>query len=97
VQGTSPGGLDYDVDISKDDANHAHATGGVTWPGFTSMLTEIGAFSHGGTTDGHSFRMAGTLTAWFSGKVTTVTFSAYLDDTGNQGTCRLRGTAVTAS
>ena len=97
VQGTSAGGIDYSVNLNRDGDDAVSRMGGASWPGFTSMLTEVGNLTHAGGTNGHSFRMAGTLTAYFSGKVTTVTFAAYLDDTANQGTCKLRGTAVTAS
>jgi hypothetical protein len=48
-------------------------------------------------TNGHFFRLGGTLVLHNASVVTTVVFDMFLDDRNNTGLCFFRGTAVPAS
>lgn len=51
----------------------------------------------GTTTDGHSYRMGGTMVLDSGTAVTTIAYDMFLENRANEGTCKFRGTAVAGS
>jgi hypothetical protein len=73
-------------------------------PASTSVLTAgsllstssstVATIGPGGGSDGHFFRLGGTMVVHKDTAVTTVVFDLFLDDRGGAGICLFRGTAV---
>ena len=90
---------------SMDDATFAPFTSGRVLRAFSETLATVGAgHPFAGSTDGHFYRMGGTLVLHhlntgvfpFRAEVTTVTFDMLQDYRTANPTCQFRGNAVPA-
>jgi hypothetical protein len=70
-------------------------TGIVLSPGGSTAVAAIGvANPNPANTNGHFYRLSGTLVLHAGTGVTTVVFDMFLDDRANAGSCSFRGTAM---